>query len=154
MEILSGSQTLKSLSDIVHEDTQQQARQVDLTVNEIYQFSSAGQLDFGGGEFQPAEKRFIETEKRDPEDDYGWWNLSEGTYHVKFNETLELASHQNAFFQPHPRMLQTGITHPTRLIQGQGYEQSDFTTPIFVGDHGCQLKENCRTTQLIVFESN
>ena len=52
---------------------------LDLTVAEVRRVVDPGRIDFGGGELTDASTVPVETTRREPDDDYGWWTLSPGT---------------------------------------------------------------------------
>lgn len=154
MNILSGSNTASMIENLIHDDTQVHQKKVDLTVSEVYKFSTPGQLDFGGGEYKPAECSQMETEKKHADDDYGWWQLAEGTFKLQFNETIQLDEGNLGLIQPHPRLLNVGAHHPTLLLLPEEIDKdSPFIIPFTVDSYGCNLKENCRTSQLLVLEN-
>src|SRR5699024_5476789 len=80
--IMSGEELTTHVDGIVHEETQITERGLDLTIGEIHEVAEPGRVDFGGGELEAADTAPLETEKRDPDDDYGWWNLDAGGYLV------------------------------------------------------------------------
>lgn len=49
MDLVDGEHAAERLENIVHADTQVSTDGVDLTVAEIFEFSSRGSLNFGGG---------------------------------------------------------------------------------------------------------
>lgn len=142
MVFQKGNEILERVNDILHKDTQVQSRRVDLTVNAVYELTGAGALDFGGSEFEPAPVDLVDTEKKHPDDDYGWWNLGQGTYLIEYNETLSPGD-MALLLTPLQRLNQAGATHASQVI-------TDDSEPVQilleVGDGGCRLKENCRVT--------
>ena len=74
------------VDDIVHEPTQTAGRGLDLTVAEIHRVAGPGRVDFGGGEREAVDREPIDAERRDPDDDYGWWNLVAAECLVVFDE--------------------------------------------------------------------
>src|SRR6056297_296004 len=87
------------VDDLVYEPTQTDSRGLDLTVDSISRITEPGRVDFGGGELEPAETEPVATEKRDPEDDYGWWELAEGVYLIDYNEALSIPDGVSLVFQ-------------------------------------------------------
>src|SRR5699024_12299105 len=82
----------------------QREHQIDLTVENIYSNVRSGTLDFGGSELQSAESKRLEPQKKNKDDDYGWWELSEGHYRVILNEELKIndSSNELAVLTLHP----------------------------------------------------
>lgn len=131
---------------LVHLDTQRADTGLDLTVDAVFQLTGAGQLDFGGSEFEPADRTPIDPQRAHPDDDYGWWNLGAGTYIIRYNETLDLDAGQRAEVFPLDRLLQAGASHPAFTAHGT---QAPLETLLTVGEHGVHLKENCRVSRLV-----
>jgi deoxycytidine triphosphate deaminase len=132
---------MEKIENIVHEDTQSTEEGFDLTVSNIYMVESAGRVDFGGGELEDAELAPIETEKRNEDDDYGWWNLDAGTYVVEHNETLSVE--EPVIVRTRTALLERGAYHPTVHV-------TDLPLlPLTVGGDGLRLKENARISTVV-----
>jgi deoxycytidine triphosphate deaminase len=136
------------LDGIVHWETQETPHGADLTVAEIFRLSGPGQLDFGGDEYAEAPRERLAPSKADPDDTYGWWRLDEGTYLVRYNETIQLARDQHARLDPLPRLLRAGAQHPSRVLNPP---EGTLETLLTVGAGGCHIKENARLSRLKVF---
>ena len=131
------------VDDIVHEPTQTAGRGLDLTVAEIHRITGPGRVDFGGGEREAADREPIDTERRNPDDDYGWWDLDAGRYLLSYNESLSAPDDLSLVLQPHEAVLTRGAAHPTLHIR------SFETVPLSVGGTGLRLKENARVSTLL-----
>jgi len=134
------------VEDLVYEPTQTDSRGLDLTVDSIFQITEPGRVDFGGGELDPAETDPVATEKRDPEDDYGWWNLSEGVYLIAYNETLSLSDDMTLVMQTRDAVRARGAFHPTLHL---GATESLDHVPLTVGPGGIKIKENARLSTVL-----
>lgn len=145
--MLDADATAELVDGLVHLETQRAPAGLDLTADAIYRVQGAGSLDFGGSEFEPAERLEVTPELADPGDDYGWWELEPGTYVVRYNEGLELEEGQVARIYPLGRLLQAGASHPAFVVHG---EVRPLETLLTVGEGGCGLKENCRVSRLLV----
>jgi hypothetical protein len=154
VRLRSASETRSRLDGLVHFDTQQSAARdgLDLTAASMFAFTAPGRLDFGGDEEQPAERRRLDPEKHDPEDDYGWWDLEAGTYAVRFNEAVELASGQVALVVPHERLLQAGAHHPVSGLRAPREAGEALEAVLSVGRAGLHIKENARLSTLLLFD--
>lgn len=127
------------LDGLVHEPTQvREDGRVDLTVREISTVSDPGRLDFGGGELTAPETRAVPTTRRNPDDEYRWWQLGAGTYLVSFNESLREGDPVR--IQPRRELLECGGSHPTVET-----EQLD-PIPLTVGGAGLNIKANARVS--------
>jgi hypothetical protein len=130
-----------ALDGIVHADTQRGSHGFDLTASKIHRIEDAGRIDFGGGELAPPEIQAVHTTKRSEDDDYGWWNLDEGTYLLTYNEALTLDD--LLLLQPRAELAEQGVTHPTLAVN----ELPQI--PISVGEAGARIKENARVSTLV-----
>ncbi|MWG35611.1 dCTP deaminase [Halomarina oriensis] len=129
------------LSGFVHEETQVDDGVVDLTLATVHRLDEGGAVDFGGDELAAAETTPIDTESRDGDDDYGWWNLDAGTYLVEHNERLD-AENTTFSLQPRTELVERGATHPTLFVTELP------ALPLTVPEPGIALKENARISTL------
>lgn len=136
--------TYDFVTGVVHRETQGSDEEgtvgFGLTVAEVYEVVDAGRVDFGGGELEEAEMSPVGTEKREPEDDYGWWNLEPGTYVIEHNESVE--GDRVVEVMPRPEVLRRGAYHPTVHVSELG------PLPLTVGGDGLRIKENARVSVL------
>ncbi len=147
MFLLQSDELLDHAKDIIHKDTQHHKLSIDLTIAEIYQLTGPGSLDFGGSEFSPAERKVIQSEKRNPNDEYGWWNLDGGTYIAVFNEQLQKHEDTLAVLSPHSHANEAGIITSTNLITSE-VNMDQITINFQVPSIGCRIKENARFATL------
>ena len=132
---------MEKIDGIVHEETQKTDEGFDLTVSNIYVVEGAGRVDFGGGELEDAEFAPVETEKRNEDDDYGWWNLDAGTYAVEHNETLNFD--EPVTVRTRTALLERGAFHPTVNVTRLP------RIPLVVGGDGLRIKENARVSTVV-----
>lgn len=128
---------------LLHETTQVHDGVVDLSVTEVFEVDAPGNVDFGGGELQPAEVVTVRTEQRHHSDEYGWWHLDAGQYLIEYNETLSLPEGQRAVVQTRDVVRQSGAFHPTLHARELGH------VPLSVCESGIHLKENARVSTLV-----
>ncbi len=145
--MLSADALAQQLDGLVHLDTQRAHDGLDLTVDAIYRTAGHGQLDFGGSEFEAAPREPLNPVFDDPDDDYAWWTLEEGTYVIRYNESLTLEDRQQARVYPLERTLHAGAHHGTFVLD-EG--RDPIETLLVVGRMGCRLKENSRVSRLRV----
>ena len=130
---------------IVYEPTQTEGPGFDLTVSDVSVVTAPGRVDFGGGELEAAETEPHGTEKRNADDDYGWWHLDAGQYLLEYNESL--ATRDMSFtLQTRQEVLVRGASHPTLQVT------SLPAVPLSVGGDGIRLKENARVSTLVAAE--
>ena len=152
MNWLNGDSIFSSqLEGSLHADTQIEQRSVSLTAGGIKELVGSGELDFGGSEFKLGEREPIEPQKRDSEDDYGWWSLPEGQYILELNETVRLSGHQCAIIQPHEHLYWNGASHPTLLLDEDDSDMR-LMLPLTVGRNGIEIKENARVSTLYLLQ--
>jgi len=123
---------------LLHEPTQVHDRGVDLSVAAVHEVTVPGRVDFGGGELDPAGLEELSPTRRDPDDDYGWWELDAGEYLLTHNETL--TTDTPLVIQPRDELLARGASHPTLRTA------SLPRLPLSVGGAGLRLKQNARVT--------
>jgi hypothetical protein len=134
------SDLVDAVSGIVHASTQTGGPGLDLTVASVHEPTGPGQVDFGGGELAPAETTELDPEKRDPDDDYGWWELDAGIYLLEHNERLDAG--EPVTLAPRAELVERGAFHPTlRVVELP-------RTPLIVPDSGIDIKENARVSTL------
>jgi deoxycytidine triphosphate deaminase len=131
---------------LVHEPTQTESPGLDLTVAAVHKVVDPGRIDFGGGELTDATTEPVETDLRNPDDDYGWWHLSNDVYLLEYNETLPGPTDVGLVVQPRDELRTRGAFHPTLHLAGD----ADFgTVPLSVSNGGLMLKENARVSTLL-----
>jgi hypothetical protein len=150
MNILQQDEQLKYLKSIIHQDTQQHSHFFDLTINKVYQFTEPASLDFGGSEFTPAGREELIPEKKQKNDDYGWWQLSGGQYQALMNESLKELESATAFLAPHTHTRQAGI-----ILNNGFLTKDDISDDLLINFHvpktSCNIKENARFASLQLF---
>lgn len=143
MFLLESDELLEHTSNIIHEDTQKQKLNIDLTISKIFSFTKAGSLDFGGSEFEEAGGKLIEPVKQSTDADYGWWILKKGTYQAVFNEALHSLEDTLVALSIHDHASKAGIVANSRILTpDQGLEE--ITMNFQVPANGCNIKENAR----------
>lgn len=150
MNFLSTDQYPGELENLIHADTQQHKFCLDLTVSEIHQFTNPGSLDFGGSEFKAASTREIKTQKADPADKYGWWQLESGNYKAVCNESFNFKQAKLAMISPHEHALQAGLIVNTSIRNVDPGIQP-ISLLIQAPDAECNIKENARIASLFIF---
>ncbi|MHB9287199.1 dCTP deaminase [Halobacteriales archaeon Cl-PHB] len=133
------------LDGIVHEASQAHETGFDLTVAGVREVTDPGRVDFGGGELQLAGTGSLPTTKRNPDDDYEWWDLDAGQYLLEYNESLAAAA--TLTVQTRDALLDRGAFHPTVTID------SLDRLPLSVGGAGLKLKENARVSTVVDAET-
>ncbi len=152
MKYLVGGQIFDDcIREAVYRDTQVEEESVALTAGGVSRLTGAGELDFGGDEYRPADREELEPELRNEEDKYGWWELSPGGYLLQLNEKPELPPRAGAIIQPHEHLLAGGGYHPT-LWLSENSSNEELILPLRVNEPGLNIKENARVSQLLIME--
>lgn len=126
------------LEGTIYRDKQIEEHGVHLTVGSVHEILAGGQTDFGGDEQVPCETDELTPQKRDPDDDYGWWDLNRGHYRVRFNETLRAES--GAFLLvANERILACGCSLTPAIVR-----EGIIDTVLVVPKQGVRIKENAR----------
>lgn len=131
------------VDNLVYEPTQVHEHGIDLTVSAIYEVAAPGRLDFGGDELEDADLEPIPTELRNPDDEYGWWDLAGGQYVIQHNEFLTDLE-EPVQLQPRNELLARGGSHPSVLVASHLP-----LMPLSVTDGGIRIKENARVSTLV-----
>ncbi len=126
------------LTETVYRDKQVAPEGVHLTVKEICSLSDRAQVDFGGGEFEPAGSDAIAPAKRSSGDDYGWWELHEGEYLVRFNEEVS-ADDYTFLVVSNDRLVGCGCSLSAVYVSSGPIE-----AVLRVPEEGVSIKENAR----------
>jgi hypothetical protein len=130
-----------AVEGLLHEPTQVADDRVYLTVDEVYDVTGGGRIDFGGGELTDAEITPHERYWRDEDDDYQWWALDAGQYLVEYNESL--AVDKPVRVQPRRELLERGGSHPSI------HTTELHRMPLSVSGAGLHLKENARISAVL-----
>lgn len=133
---------IESVDNLVYEPTQVHEYGIDLTVSAVYTVASPGRLDFGGDELEDADLEPVSSQRRNPDDEYEWWDLADGQYVVQYNEFLAEPD-QPVMVQPRNELLARGGSHPTVQV----FEHLPLLPLTVAG--GLRLKENARISTLV-----
>jgi len=138
------------VQNYVHLDTQLTPQGFDLTVDEIHRIKGSGKLDFSNDEREIPDSEPIRPEKKREGDEYGWWELEQGTYKVVMNEKVDIPDDVTGFAFPRSSLLRMGVTIENAVwdsgFTGTGSFKLSVDNP-----EGVEIKENARVNQ-IVFE--
>ncbi|MFB6180751.1 MAG: deoxyuridine 5'-triphosphate nucleotidohydrolase [Candidatus Nanohalobium sp.] len=134
-------------------DTQLTPQGFDLTVDEIHRFEGSGKIDFSNSEREIPESRPIKPEKESSEDEYGWWDLEQGTYKVVMNEKVDIPNNLTGFAFPRSSLLRMGVTIENAVwdsgFTGVGSFKLSVDNP-----EGVKIKENARVNQIVFIETD
>ena len=151
MELISGKEAAERVHGILNAKFQVDGYSVHLTAGNIFSLDPLGKVDFSGSDYVPAGKTPIATERRHPEDKYGWWELGRGSYIVEFNETLELHGDELALVETLERLRRAGGSHATMSLRGR---IAPVEALLEVSALRIEIKQNARLSRLRLFRLN
>ena len=138
------------VQNYIHLETQLTPQGFDLTVDEIHEIEGKGKIDFSNGEREIPDSRPLKPEKENPDDDYGWWHLEQGTYKIVMNEKVDIPNNLTGFAFPRSSLLRMGVTIENAVWDAGFTGTGSFKLSVDNPD-GVSIKENARVNQ-IVFE--
>ncbi len=142
MTILTGSEARGLVESMIDPETQTQMCGMELTLQRIERFTSAG-----GVAFDNKERKLPETETLSF-DEMGWINLTAGAYLVTFNEVVNIPGDVAAIARARSSLLRCGATLETALWD-PGYRGRSQSLLVVYNPLGLRLKKNARLMQLV-----
>jgi len=142
MTILTGSEARGLVESMIDPETQTQMCGMELTLQKIERFTSAGEVAFDN-----KERKLPETETLSF-DEMGWINLTAGAYLVTFNEVVSIPGDVAAIARARSSLLRCGATLETALWD-PGYRGRSQSLLVVYNPLGLRLKKNARLMQLV-----
>ncbi|MCK9566472.1 MAG: deoxyuridine 5'-triphosphate nucleotidohydrolase [Methanothrix sp.] len=142
MTILTGSEAQNLVQSMIDPDTQTQMCGMEMTLQKIERFTSAGTVAFDN-----KERVLPETEPLDF-DPSGWIALPAGSYLVTFNEIVTIPRDVAALARARSTLLRCGATLETALWD-PGYRGRSQSLLVVYNPQGLRLKKNARLMQLV-----
>ena len=147
-ELISTKRLIEGAIDV---ETQLTPNGMDLTVGRIFSFAAPGAVDFSNKERVVPEGVECAVQKKDPADQFGWWDLSKGAYKVRTNEVVNLPNDVIAFAFTRTTLLRVGAFTQNGVWDAGFSGRSEFLL-VVENPCGIQLKQNARVIQLIFFK--
>jgi len=138
----------KLVENYIDLETQLTPNGIDLTAAEIYDFDSAGAVDFSNKERAMCEFARIEPVRNDEKDKFGWWQLKQGAYKVKTNEVVNMPNNLIATASTRTTLLRMGA-HTAHGIWDAGFRGKSEFLLIVENPLGILIKQNARVAQLM-----
>lgn len=126
---------------------------IDLTVEKIFEFDSAGAVDFSNKERTLPGAKEIAPRKSKPEDKFGWWVLNKGVYKVKTNEIVNLPHDLIALAFTRTTLLRMGAFTQHGVWDAGFKGKAEFLLAV-ENPAGVNIKQNARVAQLIFVRIN
>ncbi len=142
MTILTGSEARGLVESMIDPETQTQMCGVELTLQKIERFTTAGAVAFDN-----KERKLPETEPVNF-DEMGWIELLAGSYLVTFNEIVNIPTDVTAMARARSTLLRCGATLETALWD-PGYRGRSQSLLVVYNPLGLRLKKNARLMQLV-----
>jgi len=132
----------------INRDKQLTPNGFDLTVSKVFEFDSAGDIDFSNSERVVPEGKELIPEKRKEEDKYGWWKLARGAYKVRTNEAVNLPNNLAALGFTRTSLLRMGALTQNGIWDAGFKGKGEFIL-VVSNPKGINIKQNARVVQLM-----
>lgn len=138
----------KLVENYIDLNTQLTPNGFDLTVNSVFEFETAGALDFSNKErIVPSQKEII-AQKQKADDKFGWWSLAPGAYKVRTNEIVNLPNDLAAICFSRTSLLRMGA-FTQHGVWDAGFSGRGEFILLVENPKGLKLKQNARVSQLV-----
>lgn len=114
---------------------------IDLTLKEVFQFTTPGKIDFDNAQRELSQTRKLEF----PAD--GWLHLSPGSYKIIYNEIVKIPTDCCGFGFTRSSLLRCGAAIECALWD-PGYEGRSESLLVVSNPNGIKLKKDSRVLQL------
>lgn len=130
------------VSGCIDLETQLQPNGIDLTLREISRFAGAGTIGEHAGDRVLPELEVLQF----GED--GWIDLESGSYHIVYNEVVDIPSSLMALGRPRSSLGRSGVTIHT-AVWDAGYRGRSTSLLAVLNPNGFRLQRNARVMQLV-----
>jgi dUTP pyrophosphatase len=127
---------------MIDPETQTQMCGMELTLQKIERFITAGAVAFDNKERELPETEIVNF------DEMGWIELTVGAYLVTFNEVVNIPKDVAAIARARSTLLRSGATLETALWD-PGYRGRSQSLLVVYNPRGLKLKKNARLMQLV-----
>lgn len=142
MSIITGGVAQALVESMIDTETQTQMCGIELTLNRVERFTSAGAVAFDN-----SERKLPQTEPIDF-DPSGWIDLTAGSYLVTFNEIVSIPKDVAALARARSTLQRCGASLETALWD-PGYRGRSQSLLVVYNPQGLRLKKNARLMQLV-----
>jgi len=142
MSIITGGVAQALVESMIDTKMQTQMCGIELTLNRVERFTSAGAVAFDN-----SERKLPQTEPIDF-DPSGWIDLSPGSYLVTFNEIVNIPKDVAALARARSTLQRCGASLETALWD-PGYRGRSQSLLVVYNPQGLRLKKNARLMQLV-----
>lgn len=142
MTVLTGSSASGLVESMIDPEAQTQMCGVELTLQRIERFISAGAIAFDNRDRQLPGMEVVDFDRS------GWAFLEKGAYQVTFNEIVSIPKDVAAIARPRSSLLRCGASLETALWD-PGYRGRSQSLLVVHNPHGLRLKKDARLLQLV-----
>ncbi|MDD1762648.1 MAG: deoxyuridine 5'-triphosphate nucleotidohydrolase [Methanothrix sp.] len=142
MSIITGGVAQALVENMIDTETQTQMCGIELTLNRVERFTSAGAIAFDN-----SERKLPQTEPIDF-DPSGWIDLTPSSYLVTFNEIVSIPKDVAALARARSTLQRCGASLETALWD-PGYRGRSQSLLVVYNPQGLRLKKNARLMQLV-----
>lgn len=140
-EILERIKRDNLLEEFLDLEKQAQPASFDLTLREVCELKSVGQIDFSNQERKLPNLSKVKSTK-------GWIKLKQGCYLITFNEIVNMPNDLMAFLRPRSSLVRMGATVISSLWD-PGYKGRSHSLLVVFNKNGIKIKENARIAQFV-----
>ena len=135
------------IESYIDQDKQLTPNGFDLTAGKIFEFKVQGALDFSNKERVIPEGKELLPQKINPQDKFGWWDLSPGSYKVRTNESVNLPNNLIALAFSRTSLLRAGALTQHGVWDAGFRGRGEFILTV-QNPQGLKIKQNARVAQL------
>jgi len=136
------------LENYIDLDKQLAPNGFDLTVGKIFEFESAGDIDFSNSQRIVPQGKELASKKRKQDDKYGWWELPQGAYKIRTNEAVNLPNNLAALGFTRTSLLRMGALTQNGVWDAGFKGRGEFIL-VVSNPKGINIKQNARVVQLV-----
>lgn len=118
---------------------------IDLTLESVEAFTTAGHIDFSNSERIISETEPLDFDEKD------WLFIPRGTYKITYNEVVSIPKNAIAIARTRSSLLRCGATIGTGVWDA-GYRGRSSSLLNVTNEKGIHLKRNARVLQLVFFD--
>lgn len=122
----------------------------DITVGSVSSFNAAGALDFSNKERFIPQGNQLMPQKKNKQDEYGWWKLPRGGYKIRTNESVNLPNTIVALAFTRTSLLRMGAFVQNGVWDAGFCGKGEFIL-VVENPFGIEIKQNARLIQLVFF---
>lgn len=144
LRALIGAADRPLMTGLLDIETQIQPNGVDLTLREVSRYEGGGAIGVDNADRVLPELTPLVF------DAHGWLDLQPGTYHILYNEVVEIPESLMALGRPRSSLNRCGVTINT-AVWDAGYNGRSTSMLVVANPEGFRVQRNARVMQLVFF---